>query len=93
MEEITHGRSIEKIKRFDERIQKLEAELPGSVKATRMKFTRPELEAPAAPSRLTDYFEFRKSIGAGSDANGDSSHDEFEESEPSEKNVGGSVAK
>jgi hypothetical protein len=89
MQEIINGGSIEKIKRLEERIQKLESELPGSVKATRMKFTRPELEAPAAPSRLADYFEVRKSIGAGSGANGDTPHEEVEKSESSETNAGG----
>ena len=82
MVELTTSGNSEKIKRFEERIQKLEAELPGAVKATRMKFTRPELEAPAAPSRLTDYFQNRKSIGAGTGPNGDSPHEESEAQTP-----------
>lgn len=76
MEELTHGGNSEKVKRFEERIQKLEAELPGPVKATRMKFTRPELDAPAAPSRLSDYVQTRKSIGAGSGPNGHNDNSE-----------------
>ena len=86
MVELTTSGNSEKIKRFEERIQKLEAELPGAVKATRMKFTRPELEAPAAPTRLMDYFQNRKSIGAGNGPNGDSPHDESE-GQTSETNV------
>jgi hypothetical protein len=89
MEELTTSGNSEKIKRYEERIQKLEAELPGPVKATRMKFTRPELEAPAAPSRLTEYGQTRKSLGTGSDSNGTNPYEEHAETGAAETNVAG----
>lgn len=87
MVEMTQLGSIEKMKKIEERIEKLEAELPGPVKATRMKFTRPELDAPAAPSRLSDYLGSRKSIGAGSGPNGHSDHSESAENQEWETNA------
>ncbi|HWP53737.1 MAG TPA: hypothetical protein VN476_06345 [Pyrinomonadaceae bacterium] len=57
------GVTDETIKKIEERYQKLLAELRASVKATRTKFTRPELIEPSPPTRLADVLSNRQSIG------------------------------
>jgi hypothetical protein len=63
--EIKNGGTAERIKAIEDRMTKLESELPSNVKTTRMKFTRPELIEPAAPTRVTGLIVSRKSISAG----------------------------
>jgi hypothetical protein len=75
LSEIIAGGNPERIKAIEDRITILEADLPGSVKTTRIKFTRPELIEPAAPTRLADIAVGRKSIGAGTRARGNNHHE------------------
>jgi hypothetical protein len=76
--EIVSGGSADKIKAIEERQIKLGDELPGSVRTTLTKFTRPQLVEPAPPTRLADMSVGRKSIGAGARSRDNNHHEDSE---------------
>lgn len=71
--QITTGAPMEKIQNTEEKIRKLQVELPATVRATQANFKRADQLQSAGPTRVPDFF-FHKSLTQGNgatDSNGD----------------------